>query len=181
MYRLSMTAALAALVVVMLPAAAGAQTQQQELPPQVQEWIGEAQRLQAQLAAIHEQAMEHPPIAEEQEAVEKAVRDAMIAEDSAVAGLLDRMEVLIEEARQAQEAGDTIRLQTLGAEAAAMQPTLESAQLRALEKPEIEARIQALQQSVEARMSEIEPQVEQMIARFTELDRQIRTALGGGG
>jgi hypothetical protein len=175
-----MTGALAALVLMLAPSALQAQAQQ-DPQQQVQQWMAEAQRLHMQLGSIHAQAMEHPPIQEAEEAAEKAVREAMIAEDSTVAPMLERMARLVAEARVAQEAGDTLRLQALGAEAASMQPTLEAAQEKALRQPAIEARLDALQESIEARMLEIEPETKTMIARLTELDGLIRTALAGGG
>jgi hypothetical protein len=166
----------------MVLAAAGAASAQQPAPgmtEEVQGWVAEMQQLQQQLAPVQEQALQEPALQEQQQRVASTLRNAMIANDPAMAQLIDRMEALLLEAREAQAAGDHERIVALTAEAEEIQPRFASAQAEAMEQPEVAAEIEAFQANVHARMRQIDPDTGPLLDRFLELDRRVTAALRG--
>jgi chromosome segregation ATPase len=158
---------------------------QQSAPPadpmaELQEWVAEMQRIQAQLAPIHARALEDAALKREQEAAAETMRAAMIAADPTLAQAIDRMEALLVEARAAQQAGDAERIARLNDEAETLQPRIVRAQAQALAQPHVLETMQAYQTKLHARMIEIDERAGPLIARFQELDRRLTEVLRGG-
>lgn len=172
--------AAAGLLVVALcaPATLSAQ-QQQQLPPEVQEWAIELQELQSQLQPLQEQALQEPEIQAEQASVVEALFETMVASNPETAQRIERLEGLMQEAQAAQEAGDAERIAQLSAEAAELQPQIQAAQAEALSHPDVQPRVAAFQQKLNARVVEIDPAAEQVIERIAELDARIAAAMQG--
>lgn len=173
--------AAAGLLVVALcaPATLSAQQQQQQLPPEVQEWAIELQELQSQLQPLQEQALQEPEIQAEQASVVEALFETMVASNPETAQRIERLEGLMQEAQAAQEAGDAERIAQLSAEAAELQPQIQAAQAEALSHPDVQPRVAAFQQKLNARVVEIDPAAEQVIERIAELDARIAAAMQG--
>ena len=172
--------AAAGLLVVALcaPATLSAQ-QQQQLPPEVQEWAIELQELQSQLQPLQEQALQEPEIQAEQASVVEALFETMVASNPETAQRIERLEGLMQEAQAAQEAGDAERIAQLSAEAAELQPQIQAAQAEALSHPDVQPRVAAFQQKLNARVVEIDPAAEQVIELLAELDARIAAAMQG--
>ncbi|HSJ24829.1 MAG TPA: hypothetical protein VK929_09190 [Longimicrobiales bacterium] len=156
-----------------LPAAADAQ----EPDPQVQQVMAELQQINAQLMPLQERAMEDEALSSEREATTQALRAAMIEADPQVGASLDRMDAMLDEVRQAQEAGDADRIVALTQEAQQLQPRIAMAQQQALEREDIQDRIEAFQTNLRNRMIELEPAAARLFERADELQEQ----LNGGG
>ncbi|CAN5709374.1 hypothetical protein BH23GEM9_BH23GEM9_17520 [soil metagenome] len=154
--------------------------QQSGSPAEVQQLMMEMQQLQLQLQPLQQQALQDSAIAAQQAAVSDAVREAMVAADSTMDAKLDRMEALVAQAWTAQAGGDTERLGAITTEAQQLQPEIMQAQMQALAVPEISERVEAFQTALQRKMLEIDPESKQLLDRRTELDAQIRAALGGG-
>lgn len=156
-----------------------ASAQQQELPPEVQEWVNEMQELQAQLETVQAEALADTAIQRQQEEVADVVRAAMIDVDPSLEEGLDRMEQLIAEARVAQEAADAQKITELTAEAQTLQPKIEQAQQQAMSVPAVQEQITEFQDRLQERMVEIDPEARTKLARLQELDARVRAVIGG--
>lgn len=150
----------------------------QEQPAQVQAWRAELQTIEMQLSAAQREALEDETLAAEQAEVTEAVRGAMIAADPGIEAQLTRLGELVTQARAAQAAGDAERIASLTVEAQELQPVVAAAQARALQVPEIAARVEAFQGRLHARMAEIDPEAQGLLTRRDELVRLIREAEG---
>jgi hypothetical protein len=168
-----------ALAALLLPIAANAQERQP--PPEVQEWMREMQQIQIQLQPIQQQALQDPAVQQEQQEVSRVVREAIVSADPANGERLDRMEAILEEARSAQEAGDTAKLAALTSEAADLQPRVEAAQAEALAQPQVEARVAQFQDNLRAKMIELDPAAEERIERLQQLAQRVQEAMGRTG
>jgi hypothetical protein len=178
--RINATAAFAA-AVLLLPVTAFAQSTAEQPPAEVQEWITEMQQIQARLEPVQDQALQDSELQQEQQQVGEAVRGAMVAANPAVAGQLERMEAILEEARAAQAASDADRIVALTAEARELQAELAQAQADALQQPDIEARVAAFQKNLHERMVQIDPESRALLDRLQELERRVRAAIGSLG
>lgn len=174
--------AVCALATVFAPMAASAQqpTQPTQPTPEMQEWIAEIQKLNNELGPLHDEAMEDPALQQEREAVRAAVREAMIAADPANGERIDRLEELEAEAEAAQAAGDTVKIAALTSEAQQLGPQVQAAQVEAMEKPEVDARVQAFEDKLFAKMVEIDPSAQAKLDQLNELNERLRQAMGRG-
>ncbi len=147
------------------------------VPPQpageTQSLIAEIQQIQARLASVQEQALQDSDIRAEQKALGVEVRSAMEQIDPTVGEQITRMEQLAAEAEAAQAAGDQARILQLTGEAQEIQQRLAEAQVQAMQRPELAARVEAFQARLQGRMIEIEPEAEALIRRFGELQRRL--------
>lgn len=172
-----------ALAMIFAPMAASAQepTQPTQPTPEVQEWIAEMQQLETELRPLHEQAMQDAALQQEREEVSAVVREAMIAADPANGDRLDRLDELMVEAQAAQAAGDTAKIAALTSEAQQLGPQVQAAHVDALETPEVDARVQAFEDKLFAKMVEMDPSAQARIDRLTELNERVRQAIGRRG
>jgi len=171
--RLALVAAIA-LALLAIPATSPAQA----LPPEAQELVAEMQEIEGQLAPIQHLAMQDSVIQLHQDAVTDAVRKAMVAADSANAQKLERFDAILAEAEAAEQAGDTATVVALTAEVRELQPQLMAAQQNVMAQPEVEARMTAYFDAVEAKMIELDPNARALIDRLHELNEQVTAILG---
>ncbi len=148
--------------------------------PEVQGWLAELQQLHGRLESIQRQALEDPALSAAQTELGSNIRLAMQSVDPALEQSMTRIQALEAEAMTAQQAGDQARLQEIGAEAQEIQQRFLSAQQQALQKPELAAQVEAFQGRLEAKMREVDPSAEQLIARFQELEQKLSGAMRGG-
>ncbi|HWV56585.1 MAG TPA: hypothetical protein VNZ57_03860 [Longimicrobiales bacterium] len=145
----------------------------QQLPAGVQELIAEMQEIENQLAPLQERAMQDSTIQAYQDAVTDAVRRAMIAADPTNAEKLDRFDSLLTQAQMAEQAGDTATVVALITEARQLQPQLMAAQEAVMSQPEVEERMEAYFDAVEAKMVELDPGARPLIDRLNQLNDQV--------
>jgi hypothetical protein len=168
-------------VAMVLAAPAVLAAQQQAAPPQLtpelQAMVVELQQLQGRLLPIQQQAMQDSELRSEQEAIAQIVQ-AAIAEEPALADIERRAADLQTRAEAAQQAGNEAQLQQVAIEVQQLQQQVMSAQAQVFERPEIAARAEAFQSRLQARMIEIDPEVEPMIQRYAEIERRLAAELG---
>ena len=80
-----------------------------------------------------------------------------------------RAEALKAEVTAAQAAKDNAKLNQLAAEATQLQQGFASARQRAMQDPAMAARIKSFQERIVAKMAEVEPQTQTLLARLQEL------------
>lgn len=146
---------------------------------ELQGWLIELQQLHGRLEAIQAQALADPTLSAQQEELGTSIRAAMEAIDPALPQSMTRIQALESEAATAQQAGDQARLEQIGAEAQQIQAQFLNAQQQALQKPELAAQVEAFQVTLEAKMKEVDPEAEQLIARFQELEQKLSAAMQG--
>ena len=181
-------ASFAALIGIALPALAAAQQaptsapagEQPPLTAQEQEmqgWYDELQQLHTQLQTIQEQALADQTLAARQEALGEEIRLAMAARDATVQQQIDRMSSLETEAISAQQTNNIQRLQELMTEATGIQEHLMNLQQQVIEEPSMAAKLDLFQTDLQKKMAELNPNAQQMMERFQELEAKLTAAM----
>lgn len=179
--RISLTRIVApALVLALAPVALSAQQPtppQQEIPAEAQPLIQEMQQLQAELQPVEQQALQDEALQAEQAALAQQIQAAMADTDPSVAEKTERLQALMAEAQQAesQERGAEIV-----AEAQQIQASLQEAQQKAIELPEVSQSVEQFQSKLKSKMTEIDPASGEKLARLEELNTQLAAILGDG-
>jgi hypothetical protein len=156
-----------------MPAPAMTPAQQQE----VEQVLTELRQVNAKLEAIREKAMADPQLQSRQEALGNEVKAAMEKADPELPRSLARAAALDAEAIQAQQASDAAKLQKLAQEAEAIRMRFDEARYKALSQPEVAAKLDAFQSSVEARMTQVDPEAPSLIKRFQDLEDRLASHL----
>lgn len=179
--RYSVVAALAVLVpagvAAQAPGAPGAPGAGQ-LPAEAQEMIMELQELQSQLQSIQQQAMQDPQIQASGEELGNRIQVAMAEADPATPDRIERLDQLMAEAQQAQAEQNEARMTEIVTEAEALNQQLGAAQAEAIERSDIAPQIADFEAQVEAKMAEVDPEVERLIARLEQLNQELTALLG---
>lgn len=148
----------------------------------VQTALERFQSLQEELGLLQQEVMNSTPaLADEQAAVYQAVEQAVAEIDPELQTDLEaRMPALQQEAQAAQTAGDTTALMVLEQEYMTLMERAETAQLSAVERPHIAARIEAFEQALRTEMSARDPEMESTLAELEVLALRLEATLGGG-
>lgn len=147
----------------------------------LQGWLAEIQAINGRLQELQQQALQDSALGAEQEALGESIRTAMTEADPTLEASMARVEQLQAEAAAAQQAGDNGRLNQLGAEVQQIEMKFVQAQQQALATPALGAQLEAFQTRLEAKMSELDPEAPQLIARFQELQERLASAMQTGG
>lgn len=147
----------------------------------LQGWLAEIQAINGRLQELQQQALQDSALGAEQEALGESIRTAMTEADPTLEASMARVEQLQAEAAAAQQAGDNARLNQLGAEVQQIEMKFVQAQQQALATPALGAQLEAFQTRLEAKMSELDPEAPQLIARFQELQERLASAMQTGG
>lgn len=150
-------------------------------PEQIQEWFAEFQKIGAQLNEIQAKALEDPALNSAQSDLGTTIQNAMEAADPELAGVMDRLKELDQAAQAAQAQSDTVALQTLAAQAQQIEGRFREAQAAALEQPEIAAKVESFQESLEAKMLALNAETPALMQRYQELGSRIQSVLGQRG
>lgn len=142
-------------------------------------WYDELQRIGGRLQAVHARALEDAQLREAQESLFAEIKERMERVDPGLAGLVDRAQAIEAEARRAREAGDRTRLRALATEASQIQGRFLAARGRVMAQPEIAARIRAHEAQLHRRMLQVEPELDQLLARSRELQARLVRAVRG--
>jgi hypothetical protein len=148
-----------ALALLVLPAVAVAQGPSEQ----------EAVQIQLRLMQTQQQAMQDPGVQTAYEELTEHLLTAMERVDPSVGDKAARAETLQAEAIAAQQADDDQRLQQLAAEAEQLQTEFAVLQQQAMQDPELQASMVNFQDRVVAKMTEIDPETPQLLARLEEL------------
>jgi hypothetical protein len=141
----------------------------QESTPPAQD---EITQIQARLQQIQQRALQDPELQAAQAQVGDEVVATMGRVDPTFTARSERAQAMQADIAAAQEAGDNERLHALAAEAEELQAAFGRARAQAMEDPELQSTIQAYQAQVVARMVELEPETETLLARLAELNGQ---------
>jgi hypothetical protein len=170
-----------ALLLAIVASPAGLNAQQQTEPSQeVQEWLSEMQQIQQQLQPVQQQALQDEAIQQEQQRATEAVRAAMLQKDPEMGTKLERLEAIMQEAQQAQAAGDSEKIVALTQEAQQLQPQLAEAQAEAMAQPEVQSQVTSFQQQLRSKMAELDPDAQPLLDRLAKLEEQIQNAMRQG-
>ncbi|HEX6751675.1 MAG TPA: hypothetical protein VF092_30560 [Longimicrobium sp.] len=180
-HRFSRAAALAAAL--MVPAALQAQTSRPvnaraATPGAVSEatarqWMAELQQIQARLQAAHNRVMQDAQLRGAQESLMQDVKAAMQRTDPGLDALAAQVERMRSMAATAAQRGDRARLQQLNAELVPIQQRFMAAQQQAMQQPAIRQRAAALEERLHARMLQVEPETDRLLARGRELQGRL--------
>jgi hypothetical protein len=181
-HRFSRAALIAAL---MVPAALAAQTPRpvnaRAAAPQAnaanaRAWMSELQQIQGRLQAAHNRVMQDAQLREAQESLFRDVKVAMQRTDPGLDALARRVESMQAEAAAAVQRGDRARVQQLNADLVPIQQRFMRAQQAVMRQPAIQQRAGALEQRLHARMLQVEPDTDRLLARGRELQGRLMQA-----
>ena len=133
------------------------------------ELIAEYQQLQERLGHVQQQAMADSTLQQAFTALETRIEEAMVDVDADYPQKRERMSALQQEMTAAQQADDPTAMQRIGEEGNALQMQLEKLQMQVIERDDIAADIAEFRSSVEAKMTEIEPETPRLMARAAEI------------
>ncbi|HEX8242317.1 MAG TPA: hypothetical protein VF541_02430 [Longimicrobium sp.] len=183
-HRFSRAAALAAAL--MVPASLAAQAgravaARAAAPGAVSEatarqWMGELQQIQARLQAAHNRVLQDAQLRTQQEALMADVKTAMQRVDPGLDAMAARVQSMQTEAAAAMQRGDRVRLQQLNAQLVPIQQRFIRAQQQVMQQPAIRQRAAALEQRLHARMLQVEPETDRLLARGRELQGRLMQA-----
>lgn len=141
-------------------------------------WYGELQSLSGHLQQVHDRALQDPALRQTRDRLMAAVQRAMDAADAELPRLAQRVTQIQEEMAQAQRAGDLPRFQTLEQERARIQARFMRVRATVLRQPDIARQSREYEDRLRARMIQIQPLTESLLARSRELQRLLQEALG---
>jgi hypothetical protein len=161
LFALALAAAPAALAAQQTPAAPPAQPQ---APAQT-----EMQQIQARLQQIQARALQDAGLKAAQDSIGTEMTATMERVDPTYRAQAARAEALKAEVTAAQAAKDNAKLNQLAAEATQLQQGFASARQRAMQDAAMAARIKSFQERIVAKMAELEPETQTLLARLQEL------------
>jgi len=161
LFALALAAAPAALAAQQTPAAPPAQPQ---APAQT-----EMQQIQARLQQIQARALQDAALKAAQDSIGTEMTATMERVDPTYRAQAARAEALKAEVTAAQAAKDNAKLNQLAAEATQLQQGFASARQRAMQDAAMAARIRSFQERIVAKMAELEPETQTLLARLQEL------------
>lgn len=129
----------------------------------------EAMQIQMRLMQTQQQALQDPELQAAQETVTEELLAAMEQADPTLAEKSERAEAMQAEIHAAQQAEDQARLQELAGEAQQLEMAFATAQQQAMQDPELQASMGAFQDRMVAKMTEIDPETPQLIARLEQI------------
>lgn len=159
---------LLALALVALPAALAAQeapaAQQEQAPAQT-----EAEQIQSRLQQIQTRALQDPALVAAQDSLGSEITATMERVDPTFRAQAQRAEALKAEVEAARAAKDNAKLNQLATEATQLQQGFAAARERAMQDPQLSARVQAFQQRIVAKMVELDPETQNLLTRLQSL------------
>lgn len=157
-----------ALALAAAPAALAAQ-QPPAVPQQQSPAAETVEQIQARLQAIQARALQEPALKAAQDSIGTEMTATMERVDPTFRAQAARAESLKAEVAAAQEAKDNAKLNQLAAEANQLQQGFAATRQRAMQDPQMAARIKAFQERIVARMVELDPETQTLLTRLQEL------------
>ncbi len=182
-YARTLNAAVAALFLVAHAPAAAQELPGQDVPGQgeMQELFEEFQEKSERFERIHSQAMEENEDLQEKEAeLQEQMNDAVLAADPDFEEGVERLGELQAEMMEAQAEEDQAAAQEIMQEAQALEGRLQQAQAQAMQQPDIQQGMEDFQEALITKMTEIDPEAEELLERLEELSAIIQGGHGGG-
>lgn len=142
-------------------------------PPAAREVIGELQRIQTRLQAVHNQVMQDASLRTAQESFMRDVKAAMLRVDPGLDALATRVQGMQQRAAEAQQRGDARTLQQLNTELAPIQERFMRAQQRVMQQPAFAARARTMETQLHQRMLRVEPETDHLLERGKTLQARL--------
>jgi hypothetical protein len=136
----------------------------------------ELMQIQARLQAAHNRVMQDPQVRGQQDAFMRDVKVAMLRVDPGLDALATRVEGMRGQAETAQRRGDRVQLQRLNTDLVAIQQRFLRAQQAVMRQPALSQRALQLEQTLHARMLQVEPQTDALLARGKLLQGRLMAA-----
>lgn len=133
--------------------------------------------IQQRLAEVQQKAVENnPDLQDKAEALEELVTDKMRAAGYDLGGIMETM--LATQAKMEQARTDAQRREIMESrEVRDAQRQMQEAQRAALEDPEVQAAQQALEEAMLSAMRREEPQLDRMVERLQEIQREAQRGM----
>jgi hypothetical protein len=138
----------------------------QEMDPAMMAAMMEMQEIQQQLEPIQRRALEDEALAGQLQALTDRIQEAMRDQDRE---LVSRIEAFQTRVAAAEAAGDEAAMQGLMMEAQGLQAEAEALQMSVLDRPDIQAEVEAFEAAHRARMIAIDPAAEELLDRMEEI------------
>lgn len=142
-------------------------------------WYGELQSLSAHLQRVHDQALRDAALRRTRDQLMVLVQTAMDAADPELPRLAQRVGQLQGEMESARQGGDLPRFQALEQERARIQARFMRVRASVLRQPEIARQTREYEDTLRARMIQIDPLTENLLTRSRELQRLLQESLSG--
>lgn len=136
------------------------------MDPETMAYIMEIQELQQRIEPVQQAALQDEALAGQLVAIQQRIETSMRAEDEELFGRIDRFQ---DDIAAAEAAGDQQRIRALMVQAQGIQLEVEALQAEVLQRPDIREPLEAFETAHRARMIEIDPEVEPLLARVDEL------------
>jgi hypothetical protein len=141
---------------------------------EMRSWVSELQQIAARLQGATERALRGDSrLRAAQDSLAGEIERAMEGVDPGLRHLADRAQALTGDAQRASEAGDQARLGALMEEADRIQARFDAARAQVLRRPSLAARVKAYEARLRERLRGEEPQLDQLLARGTELQQHL--------
>ena len=137
--------------------------------------IIEMQEIEQTLGPLQSQALQEEPLSSQLAAIQGQVETAL---REANPELINRADDLEARLLAAQEAGDQATFQSLAEEAQSVHDSIQVLQVEILERPEIRGSIDEFEAAHRARVIELDPAAEALLARADEIMAELDRHLG---
>lgn len=127
-----------------------------------------AEQLVARIQAIQAQALQDPELRAANRAIAELIAETLPRVDADYPKYAERAQTIRVDVAAAQEAADNARLTELAEETKELQAKVAAAQERAREDPAVRAELEAFRTRLFAKMLEIEPTVQALVAQLEE-------------
>lgn len=153
-----------------------------QLPDSIQSLVQEFQTLRTHLGQVQDSALKATPALQEaQTEIQELIEEKMVEERPSLEADMERLEALRDEAAAAQQAQDQARLQELMQEGTQLRNQLEAAQSAAMEREEVQERMESFEAEMRVAMSDIDADIDEALARMEEVASRLQAFQNGGG
>lgn len=140
-------------------------------------WYGELQSISAHMRGVHDRALADPVLRGARDRLMRVIQDAMDRADPELPRLFTRVEQIQGEMDAARSRNDGARFQALEMEQAQIQARFIRVRSTVLRQPDIARAARGYEEQLRQRMIQIEPLMENLLSRSTQLQRLLQEAL----
>jgi chromosome segregation ATPase len=131
--------------------------------------VSEYQQIQRRLGEIQRQAMQDSTLMASYKVLQDQIEAEMHNIDPDLTDKRDKLASLQEDMSQARQSGDQEAMLRINEEGSALQEELEELEMGVIDGEALSEEVQAFRDEIEAKMQEIDPETEQLIARAREI------------
>lgn len=154
---------------------------QPQLPDSIQSMLQEFQDLRAHVSQVQDSALQsNPELVEARDDVQEFIESRMIEINPDIEEDMARMEALRDEVAEAQAAQDRARLQSLMQEGQELRNELAAAQTAAMQRDDVQARVETFEERMMTAMVEIDAEIEAAFDRMETLAGRLQAFQQGG-